>query len=56
MERLVEQMKEKEGIKERLKVEDMMEWVRRLNQIRKVAEEVVLIKDVYQEEIEWKYS
>ena len=42
MDRLVEQMKEKQGVTEELKMQDQMEWVRRMNNIKNVAEEVVL--------------
>ena len=45
--RLVEQMKKVEGITERLKAENQMEWVGRMNSIRSRAEEVVLSELVY---------
>lgn len=38
---LVEQMAEKEGVTERLKEEEQMTWVRRMNGIRERAEEIV---------------
>lgn len=38
---LVKQMAEKQGITEQLKAQDQMLWVRRLNNIRNAAEEVV---------------
>ena len=38
---LVAQMAEKEGVTERLKAEDQMLWVRRMNNIRARAEEIV---------------
>ena len=38
---LVEQMAEREGVTERLKAEDQMLWVRRMNNIRARAEEIV---------------
>ena len=42
MDRLMEQMKKKQGVTEELKMQDHMEWVRRMNNIKSVAEEVVL--------------
>ena len=44
---LVEQMKKVEGVTERLKAENQMEWVERMNSIRSRAEEVVLSELVY---------
>ena len=44
---LVEQMKKAEGVTERLKGENQMEWVGRMNSIRSRAEEVVLSELVY---------
>ena len=40
MDRLVEQMKEKQGVTEELKMQDQMEWVRRMNNIQATAEEI----------------
>ena len=45
--RLVEQMKDAEGVTERLKAEKQMEWVGRMNSICSRAEEVVLSELVY---------
>ena len=45
--RLVAQMKDAEGVTERLKAEKQMEWVGRMNSIRSRAEEVVLSELVY---------
>ena len=42
MDRLVEQMKEQQGVTEELKMQDQMEWVRRMNTIKNVAEESVM--------------
>mgnify|MGYP001124302209 FL=1 len=39
--RLVEQMAEREGVTEQLKAENQMEWVRRINNIRNRATEIV---------------
>ena len=44
---LVEQTKKAEGVTERLKAENQMEWVGRMNSIRSRAEEVVLSELVY---------
>ena len=45
--RLMEQMKQTEGVTEGLKARDPMEWVRRMNGIAARAEEVVLQGMVY---------
>ena len=45
--RLVAQMKDTEGVTERLEAENQMEWVGRMNSIRSRAEEVVLSELVY---------
>ena len=45
--RLVAQMKDAEGVTERLKAENQMEWVGRMNSICSRAEEVVLSELVY---------
>ena len=42
MDRLVEQMKEKQGVTEELKMQDQMAWVGRMNNIWACAEEIVL--------------
>ncbi len=42
VDRMVAEMARREGITEILKVEDQMEWVRRMNGIRNAAEEVVM--------------
>jgi len=47
MDILVRQMMEQQGITEELKVCDQMEWVRAVNGIRNMAEEVVLRELVY---------
>ncbi len=41
METLVKQMAKTEGVTEELKKQDQMEWVRRMNNIRNRAEEIV---------------
>ena len=47
MDRLVEQMKEKQGVTEELKMQDQMEWVRRRNNIKNVVEGMVLLEMIY---------
>ena len=42
MDRLVEQMKEKQGVTEKLKAENQMLWVGKMNNIIACAEEVVV--------------
>ena len=39
---LVKQLAEKEGITEQLKEQDQMEWVHRMNNVRNVAEEIIM--------------
>lgn len=46
MDRLVEQMKERQGVTEELKMQDQMAWVRRMNNIRVCAEEMILKENV----------
>ena len=41
VEMLVEQMAERWGVTEELKMRDQMEWVRRMNNIKATAEEIV---------------
>ena len=45
--RLVKQMAEAEGITEHLKADNQMEWVRRMNNIRNRAMEIVNSKLIY---------
>ena len=47
VEMLMEQMVEQWGVTEELKMQDQMEWVRRMNNIKSVAEEMVLRKFIY---------
>ena len=47
MEHIGSAMAKQEGVTEALKVDDQMEWVRRLNSIRNRAEEIVLTEFVY---------
>ena len=48
MDRLIQEMAKQEGITEQLKAQDQMEWVRRMNNIRHTAEEIVLNDLIYQ--------
>ena len=45
--RLVNELAEKDGITETLKAENAMEWVRRMNNIRNRAAEVVNAEVIY---------
>ena len=47
MDILVRQMMDRQGITEELKVHDQMEWVRLVNGVRNMAEEIVLKELVY---------
>ena len=44
---LMEQMAEKQGVTEKLKAQDQMEWVRLMNNIKASAEEMVLREILY---------
>ena len=48
-ERLVEQMKQAQGIAEQLKVENVLEWIGRMNNIQVCAREIVDKEIIYQE-------
>ena len=43
----VAQMAKAEGVTERLKAENQMEWVQRMNSIRNRAEEIILDELIY---------
>ena len=45
--RLVEQLAEKEGVTERLKADNQMLWVRKMNNIRNIAQEIVNAELIY---------
>ena len=47
VEMLVERMAEQWGVTEKLKMQDQMEWVRRMNNIKNAAEEMVLLEIIY---------
>lgn len=45
--RMVKELAQKDGITEVLKATDQMEWVRRMNAVRKIAEETVYSELIY---------
>ena len=47
LDQLVEQMKEKQGVTEKLKAENQMMWVGNMNNIMACAEEIVVMEMVY---------
>ena len=47
VELLVEQLAEQWGVTEELKMQDQMEWVRMMNNIKNAAEEMVLLEIIY---------
>lgn len=47
MEKLVNEMATKQGVRERLKIQDQMKWVGMMNNIRSAAEEIVLHELIY---------
>lgn len=47
VEMLMEQMAEKQGVTEELKVQNQMKWVRLMNNIKASAEEMVLRETLY---------
>ena len=47
LDRIVEQMKEKQGVTEQLKAENQMLWVGKMNNIIACAEEIVVREVVY---------
>ena len=51
METIVSAMAKQEGVTEALKAADQMEWVRRMNNVRNRAEEIVLHELVYEESV-----
>lgn len=46
-ERMIRKMMQSEGVTEELKDKDQMEWVHRMNQIRSIADEIVLGEIIY---------
>ena len=46
-ERIIEQMKQEQGITEQLKAENQMEWASRMNNIQACAREVVNAELIY---------
>ncbi len=47
MEMMVGQMAKAEGVTERMKAENQIEWVQRMNSIRNRAEEIILDELIY---------
>ena len=47
-ERIIEQMKQEQGITEQLKAENQMEWVSRMNNLQSCAREIVDKEMIYQ--------
>lgn len=47
LDQLVEQMKEKQGVTEKLKAENQMMWVGKMNNLIACAEEIVVREVVY---------
>ena len=47
LERLIEDMKQAQGIKEQLKTENALEWTGRVNNIRACAREIVNEEIIY---------
>ena len=47
MEMLMGQMAERQGVIEKLKVQDQMKWVRLMNNIKASAEEIILSDIIY---------
>ncbi len=47
LDRIVEQMKAAEDVTEKLKADDQLEWVRRMNSIRNRAEEIIREEMIY---------
>ena len=45
--RIIRQMAERQGVTEALKAQDQMEWVRRMNNIRNAAREIVCDELIY---------
>ena len=50
LDRIMQHMKESEGVTEHLKATDPMAWVQRMNSIRNRAEEIILHEMIYREE------
>ncbi|MGN0354021.1 MAG: TnpV protein [Muricoprocola sp.] len=47
VEMLVEQMAERKGVTEKMKAEQPMEWVGRMNTIKNAAEEIMFVETIY---------
>ena len=51
LDKIIEQMKEAEGVTEVLKATNPMLWVQRMNNIQDRAEEIILREMIYREEV-----
>lgn len=47
LDRIMEQMKAAENVTEKLKADDQLEWMRRMNSIRNCAEEIIREEMIY---------
>lgn len=52
--RLVDQMAEKEGVTEKLKAKNQMEWARQMNNIADRAREIVNRELIYDRSVNWR--
>jgi hypothetical protein len=50
-EKLIEEYKKKDNITEELKATNQMEWVRKMNNISNIVDEIVVKEYVYNDEI-----
>ncbi len=50
LELIIEQMKDSEGVTERMKQHNQMAWVGAMNSIRNRAEEIILREMIYEED------
>ena len=56
MDKLMEQMKEKQGVTEELKMQDQMAWVGRMNNIRACAEEIIYETFIFMSDYDYRKS
>ena len=56
MDKLMEQMKEKQGVTEELKMQDQMAWVGRMNNIRVCAEEIIYETFIFMSDYDYRKS
>jgi polyhydroxyalkanoate synthesis regulator phasin len=53
---MMEQMKEKQGVTEELKMQDQMAWVGRMNNIRACAEEIIYETFIFMSDYDYRKS